>query len=47
MVYADKKAAGSEILAVCKAKTSPEAMPLGSYRGFEMELRFDTFDREY
>ena len=47
MTFTDKKAAGSEILAVCKSMTSPEAIPLGSYRGFEMELLFDTFSKEY
>jgi N12 class adenine-specific DNA methylase len=45
--YADKKAAGTEILAACQAMTSPEPVPLGSYRGFEMDLSFDTFNKEY
>ena len=45
--FTEKKAAGSEILAVCKSMTSPEAIPLGTYRGFEMELSFDTFSKEY
>ncbi len=45
--YTDKKAAGTEILAVCKSMTNPEPIPLGSYRGFEMELFFDSFSREY
>ena len=45
--FTDKKAAGSEILAVCKSMTNPEPIVLGSYRGFEMELFFDTFSREY
>ena len=31
----------------CKAKTTPEPTPLGEYRGFKMELAFDTFSREY
>ena len=30
-----------------KAKTTPEPTPLGEYRGFKMELAFDTFTREY
>ena len=33
-LYTDKKAAGSAILEVCKAKTSPEPIPIGEYRGF-------------
>ena len=39
-VYTDKKAAGSAILAACKAMTSPEPVPLGQYRGFSMDLSF-------
>jgi chromosome segregation ATPase len=27
--------------------TSPDAVPLGEYRGFPMELRFDSFNKEY
>ena len=45
--FTDKKAAGTEILAVCKTMTNPEPIPLGTYRGFEMELFFDTMSREY
>ena len=46
-VYAEKKAAGSAILEECRAMTSPEPVVIGSYRGFSMELSFDTFLREY
>lgn len=46
-VYAEKKAAGSAILAACKAMTSPDPVPLGRYRGFDMELSFDSFGRVY
>lgn len=45
--FTDKKAAGTEILAVCKTMTNPKPIPLGTYRGFEMELFFDTMSREY
>ena len=45
--HSDKKAAGSAILEVCKSMTSPDPIPLGSYRGFDMELYFDTVSREY
>jgi len=45
--YTEKKEAGEAILAACKAMTKPEAIPLGSYRGFDMELNFDAFSREY
>ena len=46
-VYTDKKAAGSAILAACKAMTSPDPVPLGQYRGFDMDLSFNNFSREY
>ena len=45
--FTDKKAAGTELLAVCKTMTNPEPVKIGSYRGLEMELFFDTFSREY
>lgn len=47
MVHTEKKAAGSAILETCHAMTSPDAVPLGQYRGFAMELSFDSFSREY
>ena len=47
MTYTDKKEAGTAIIEVCKAMTKPEPITFGSYRGFEMELSFDTFSREY
>ena len=43
----EKKAAGSAILEACKAMTSPDAVPLGQYRGFAMEMFFETFSKEY
>ena len=46
-VYTDKKAAGSAILAACKAMTSPEPVPLGQYRGFDMDLSFASLTREF
>ena len=27
--------------------TSPDPVPLGKYRGFELELSFDTFEKAY
>ena len=47
ITYTEKKAAGSAILAACKAMTSPEPIKLGEYRGFPMELSFDSFTREF
>ena len=46
-IYTEKKAAGSAILEACQAMTSPDAVPLGEYRGFSMELYFESFTREY
>ena len=46
-VYTDKKAAGSAILAACHAMTSPDAVNIGRYRGFTMELSFESFTKEY
>lgn len=45
--YAEKKAAGSALLEACKAMTSPDAVPLGQYRGFAMELYFESLAKEY
>ena len=47
VVYTDKKAAGSAILAACHAMTSPDPVPLGQYRGFAMELSFESFSKEF
>ena len=46
-VHAEKKAAGSAILEACQAMKSPDPVPLGKYRGFDMTLHFDTVTREY
>ena len=45
--YTEKKAAGSAILEVCHNMTSPDPVPLGQYRGFDMVLSFDSLSREY
>ena len=45
--HTEKKAAGSAILEACKAIQNSEPVPLGQYRGFEMELCFDSMFREY
>ena len=47
ITYTEKKAAGSAILAACQNMTSPDAIPLGTYRGFAMELYFESFSKEY
>ena len=45
--YTDKKEAGTKIIEACKAMTNPEPVMLGLYRGFSMDLSFDTFAKEY
>ncbi len=47
VTYDEKKGAGSAILVACKAMTSPEPKAIGSYRGFNMELSFNSFEKEY
>ena len=47
-VYADKEAAGEAILAACKEyKGHDSALPIGSYRGFTMELTYDSFRKDF
>lgn len=43
----DKKAAGEAIIGLCKSMTNPDPIHIGEYRGFDMELFFDSFCREY
>ena len=45
--YSEKSEAGSAILEACKKMTNPEPVSIGEYRGFAMELSFDSFSREY
>ena len=45
--YSEKAEAGQEIINACKSMNSPDAIPLGEYRGFQMELYFDTVQRNY
>ena len=45
--YTEKAEAGKAILAVCERINSPDERPLGEYRGFKMEIGFDTFAREF
>ena len=45
--YSEKAEAGNAILAACKAMTNPNPITLGEYRGFKMELSFDSFSKEY
>ena len=45
--YSEKAEGGQKIIDACKEMTSPDPVPLGKYRGFELELSFDTFEKAY
>ena len=45
--YSEKAEGGQKIIDACKEMTSPDPAPLGKYRGFELELSFDTFEKAY
>ena len=45
--YSEKAEAGQAIINACKSMNSPDAIALGEYRGFQMELYFDTVQRNY
>ena len=45
--YSEKADAGNAILDACQAMMSPDSVPIGEYRGFQTELSFDTFEKEY
>ena len=45
--YIEKEDAGEMILAACKEMKGIEPIPLGSYRGFQMELSFDSFRHDF
>lgn len=45
--YDERIKAGEAIFKACKAMTSPEQIPLGHYRGFDLALAFDSSQRSY
>ena len=45
--FTDKEMAGEALLATCKNYKGNEAMMIGEYREFKMELSFDSFKQEY
>ena len=45
--YTEKADAGEILLAACKDTKSADSVPLGNYRGFQMELSFDSFRNEF
>ena len=47
MVYDDKKTAGERLLLARQEMPNADMMLLGSYRGFELNIRFDSFKNEH
>ena len=45
--YSEKAEGGQKIIDACKEMTSPDPVPLGKYRGFDLALSFDTFEKAY
>ena len=45
--YSEKAEGGQKIIDACKEMTSPDPVPLGKYRGFDLDLSFDTFEKAY
>ena len=43
--FTEKKAAGTALLDACNTMTGTNPIPLGSYRGFQMTLCFDSFEK--
>ena len=47
VTYDEKKTAGERLVLDCSELPNAEEKVIGSYRGFELSLRFDTFRSEY
>ena len=47
MVYDDKKAVGERLLLARQEMPNADMMLLGTYRGFELNIRFDSFKNEH
>ena len=47
VAYDEKKTAGERLFLACSELPNAEEKVIGSYRGFELSLRFDTFRSEY
>jgi len=47
VTYDEKKTAGERLLLACSELLNSEEKVIGSYRGFELSLRFDTYHSEY
>ena len=47
VTYDEKKTTGERLVLACSELPNAEEKVIGSYRGFELSLRFDTFRSEY
>lgn len=45
--YTDKEQAGKAILEACKTKTNPDLEKIGEYRGFKLELGFNSLEKQF
>ena len=45
--YSEKAEGGQRIIDACKEMTSPDPISLGKYRGFDLELSFEPFEKAY
>lgn len=45
--YADKEQAGKAILETCKTKSNPDIEEIGEYRGFKLELGFNSVEKQF
>ena len=45
--YTDKEQAGKAILEVCKSKSNPDIEDIGEYRGFRLELGFNSVEKKF
>ena len=46
-MYEEKADAGKALIEACKSMTSPDEIGIGSYRGLQMGLFFNSFSKEY
>ena len=45
--YSEKAEGGQKIIDACQQMSSPDPIRLGTYRGFDLELSFNTMERTY
>lgn len=45
--FSERADAGKAIIEACQKMNSPDPIPLGKYRGFDLELQFNTNERNY